>query len=97
MYNHKTFGSRNIRYNLDLNEIGETFRSFSRIITIEEGCLKGGFGESIKVLAHDSNYKGTITALGLPDNFIEHGEIDELREKYGLDAQSISKIISTLV
>ncbi len=82
---------------LDLNEIGETFRSFSRIITIEEGCLKGGFGESIKVLAHDSNYKGTITALGLPDNFIEHGEIDELREKYGLDAQSISKIISTLV
>jgi len=59
--------------------------------------LIGGFGQQIKVLAQDSGYKGTITSLGLPDIFVEHGEISELRAKYGLDADGIWKVISTLL
>jgi 1-deoxy-D-xylulose-5-phosphate synthase len=82
---------------LDLQKIGELFRSFDKIITIEESCILGGFGQQIKALAQDSGYQGTITSLGLPDVFVEHGEISELRAKYGLDAEGIGKVISTLL
>ena len=81
---------------LDLSRIGELFRSFDTIITVEESCLLGGFGQQIKALAQDSLYKGTITSLGLPDVFVQHGEIDELRAKYGIDAEGIGKVIIEL-
>jgi len=81
---------------LDLSRIGELFRSFDTIITVEESCLLGGFGQQIKALAQDSLYKGTITSLGLPDVFVEHGEIDELRAKYGIDAERIGRVITEL-
>lgn len=82
---------------LDLKTLGNVFRSFDKIVTIEEGCKSGGFGESIKVLALDSQYKGTVTSLGLPDRFIEHGEVDELRARYRLDAEAIEKVIKSLL
>jgi 1-deoxy-D-xylulose-5-phosphate synthase len=82
---------------LDLQKIGELFHSFDKIITVEESCLLGGFGQQIKVLAQDSGYQGTITSLGLPDVFVEHGEISELRAKYDIDADGIGKVISTLL
>lgn len=81
---------------LDLSKITEILRSFDTIITVEESCLLGGFGQQIKALAQDSLYKGTITSLGLPDVFVEHGEIDELRAKYGIDAEGIGKVITEL-
>ncbi len=82
---------------LDLKVLGEIFRSFDKIITIEESCLLGGFGQQVKALAQNSRYNGTITSLGLPDVFVDHGEIDELRAKYGLSAEAIGKVISTLL
>ena len=44
-------------------------------------------------MAHDHSYKGDIISLGLPDVFVEHGEIEELRAQYGLDAHSIGLLI----
>jgi 1-deoxy-D-xylulose-5-phosphate synthase len=82
---------------LDLSRIGELFRSFDKIITVEESCLLGGFGQQVKALALDSQYKGTITSLGLPDVFVEHGEISELRAKYGIDAEGIGRVILGLL
>ena len=81
---------------LDLSKISEILRSFDTIITVEESCLLGGFGQQIKAIAQDSLYKGTITSLGLPDVFAEHGEIDELRAKYGIDAERIGRVITEL-
>ena len=82
---------------LALKKIGELFRSFDKIITIEESCLLGGFGQQIKALALDSQFKGTITSLGLPDTFVEHGTIAELRAKFGLDEEGIGKVIEGLL
>jgi 1-deoxy-D-xylulose-5-phosphate synthase len=81
---------------LDTQLYVEAFRRHRRIITVEDGCLKGGFGESIKVLALDIKFSGSITSLGLPDEFIPHGEIHELREKYGINSDGIEKVIRTL-
>jgi len=77
--------------------IGELFRTFDKIVTVEESCVLGGFGQQVKVLAQDSLYNGTITSLGLPDVFVEHGEISELRAKYALDADGMAKVISQLL
>ncbi|MGB1039044.1 MAG: hypothetical protein ACPGYY_10390 [Bacteroidia bacterium] len=44
-----------------------------------------------------SQYKGTVTSIGLPDSFVEHGEVDELRARYGLDAEAISEVIKSLL
>ena len=78
---------------IDLQKVGQLFRSFDKIITIEESCLLGGFGQQLKAMAQDHSYKGDIISLGLPDEFVEHGEIEELRAQYGLDAHSIGLLI----
>jgi deoxyxylulose-5-phosphate synthase len=44
-------------------------------------------------MAQDHSYTGDIISLGLPDVFVEHGEIEELRAQYGLDAYSIGLLI----
>ena len=78
---------------LDSNTFKTLFDSFDKIITIEESCLLGGFGQQLKAMAQDHSYKGDIISLGLPDGFVEHGEIEELRAQYGLDAHSIGLLI----
>lgn len=62
------------------------------IVTVEDGILTGGVGESIKSLLADKDCR--IISLGWPDKFIEHGTQDQLYAKYGLDAESIAKIVS---
>jgi 1-deoxy-D-xylulose-5-phosphate synthase len=82
---------------LDMKALGEVFSRFDKIVTVEESCLLGGFGQQVKTLALDAQYKGTITSLGLPDEFVEHGTVDELRAKYDLDVEGIGKVISQLL
>jgi 1-deoxy-D-xylulose-5-phosphate synthase len=82
---------------IDKNEITNTLRSFDQIITIEESCLIGGFGQQIKSIAQDQNYIGKITSLGLPDQFIEQGTREELRAKYKLDEKGIRQCIHAIL
>lgn len=82
---------------LDLKALKLVFSKFEKVITVEESCLLGGFGQHIKTLALDAQYTGSITSLGLPDEFVEHGTVDELRAKYDLDAAGIEKTISQLL
>ena len=73
-----------------LHEVGQRF---SRIVTIEDGVRNGGFGSAILEWMSDHGYQPQMTRLGLPDNFVEHGTIDELRHIVGLDRQSILNAI----
>ena len=61
------------------------------IVTIEDGIVTGGVGESIRALTADGITK--VINLGWPDKFIEHGSQDELYRKYGLDKESIAEVI----
>lgn len=61
------------------------------IVTIEDGIVTGGIGESIK--AHTADNVTKVINLGWPDKFIEHGSQAELYEKYGLDRESIADVI----
>lgn len=77
---------------LDENLLHTIFRSFKSIITIEEGVLKGGFGTTIAEFATNNNYDSTIKTLGIPDEFIEQGTINELQQYCNIDVKSLSNI-----
>ena len=82
---------------LDITQIHHIFSHFNNIITVEEGSIIGGFGQQIKSLAMDASYHGRILALGLPDQFIEHGTKEELQQKYGIDGPGILKSIQLIL
>lgn len=72
-----------------LNQIG---KSINKIVTVEEGLLKGGFGSSLVTYFNDNNFNVKIKRIGISDEFITHGSQNILREKYNLNADGIFKI-----
>lgn len=66
---------------------------FSRIVTIEDGARVGGIGSAVLEWMSDHHFTPELTRLGLPDNFVEHGTVAQLREIVGLDIESIKKAI----
>lgn len=79
---------------LDENLLHEIFQNFEAIITVEEGVVKGGFGSAIIEFAAANNYRIPIKTLGVPDEFVEHGTVDELQKICGIDIESIIKVLS---
>ncbi len=75
---------------LDSDTICGLASKFSKIITVEENVLQGGFGSAVVECLCDNGIMGfSIKRIGIPDKFIEHGSQDILRSKYHLDALSI--------
>ena len=70
------------------------FNSFENIITIEDGVIKGGFGTTIAEFASKNNYSSKIEILGIPDEFIEQGTIEELQQYCKIDVKSLTIIFS---
>lgn len=82
---------------LDENILHEAGRKFKRIVTIEDGARNGGFGSAILEWMSDHGYSPAITRMGLPDTFIEHGTVAQLRKIAGIDKESIRKEIKNQV
>ncbi len=74
---------------LDETILDEVGRSFSRVITIEDGVRCGGLGSAVLEWMSDHDYHPQVTRMGLPDAFVEHGDVSELRAIVGLDVPSI--------
>lgn len=79
---------------LDGNILQEVGQKFSRIITIEDGVRNGGLGTAVLEWMNDHGFRPAVTRLGLPDEFVEHGTVAELRQIVGLDTESIKKAIT---
>lgn len=83
---------------LDKKLLHQIFKRFDKIITIEDGAIIGGFGTSVLEFIATHKYQNkSVKRLGIPDNFIEHGTIDQLKEIVGLDAVSILEEIKKMV
>ncbi|PNQ72048.1 1-deoxy-D-xylulose-5-phosphate synthase [Hanstruepera neustonica] len=82
---------------LDETLLHEIFNKYTQIVTIEDGCMIGGFGSAISEFASQNNYKNDIKILGIPDTFIEHGRIPELRNEIGLNPNQIRNVIKNLM
>ena len=70
--------------------------NYKQIITLEDGVEKGGFGSAILEFMGKHNYKNKVKVLGIQDHFVEHGTIEELQKKNGIDISSIKKLIRSL-
>ena len=69
---------------------------FQHIFTIEDGSRVGGMGSAVLEWMNDHGYSPEVIRLGLPDHFIEHGTVEELRQIVGLDTHSICERILSI-
>ena len=76
-----------------LQEVGEKFK---RIITVEDGVRIGGFGTAVLEWLSDNGFTTKVVRIGLPDEFVEHGTVAQLREIVGMDNESIKRAIKNV-
>lgn len=74
---------------LDEELLEEVARRFNRIVTVEDGILKGGVGSAVLEYMADHDHTLHVRRLGIPDRFIEHGAVDILRHLCGIDKEGI--------
>ena len=78
---------------LDIEVLESVSQRFSRVVTVEDGQLAGGFGSAVLEWLSDNGKTTTVRRVGLPDRFIEHGTVSELRHIAGTDIESIKRAI----
>ena len=76
-----------------LHEVGKKFK---KVVTVEDGVISGGLGSAVLEFFADNGYEVEVKRVGIPDKFVMHGTVPELRQICGMDAQSIAEILSTL-
>jgi 1-deoxy-D-xylulose-5-phosphate synthase len=82
---------------LDEKLLHQIFAKFNKIVTVEDGCLMGGFGSAILEFMVDHNYTAKVIRLGMPDKVVEHGEQLELHAECGYDPKGIAEAVKKLV
>ena len=82
---------------LDNDLLHSVFRKFSKVLTVEDGILKGGFGSAIIEFMCDNGYTAEVRRLGIPDYFVEQGTQEELIRECGFDTESIVKVVVEMV
>jgi 1-deoxy-D-xylulose-5-phosphate synthase len=82
---------------LDEQLLHEIFTKFTRVITIEDGCLMGGFGSAVLEWMGDHQYQAQVKRLGIPDRVVEHGEQIELHRECGFDPEGIAQAVREMV
>jgi 1-deoxy-D-xylulose-5-phosphate synthase len=76
---------------IDEQLLHEAFSTYKKIITIEDGCIQGGFGSAVLEFMADNNYHAEVKRLGIPDRVVEHGEQKELHHECGFDPEGIER------
>jgi 1-deoxy-D-xylulose-5-phosphate synthase len=74
----------------------EVFTKFNKVITIEDGCLMGGFGSAVIEFMVDQKYQAEVVRLGIPDEYVHHGTQEELWADCGFDTQAIVKAVKEM-
>ena len=67
---------------------------YDRLITLEDGAVQGGMGSAVLEWMNDHDYTQPVTRMGIPDEFIEHGTVDELQHICHIDVDSIVAAIN---
>lgn len=78
---------------LDETLLHEVGKNFTRIITVEDGVLKGGMGTAVLEFMADNGYTPQVVRIGIPDHFVEHGTVKQLYHLCGMDEEGIIKAL----
>jgi 1-deoxy-D-xylulose-5-phosphate synthase len=81
---------------LDEVMLHEVFGKFKKVITVEDGCLMGGFGSAVLEWMVDNGYQAQVKRLGIPDRIVEHGEQIELHRECGFDPEGIANAVKQM-
>ena len=79
---------------LDDALLHDIYQHYERLITLEDGCVQGGMGSAVLEWMNDHGYALPMTRMGIPDEFIEHGTVDELQHICHIDVDSIVAAIN---
>lgn len=82
---------------LDEDLLHEVFSKFSKIITVEDGTVKGGFGSAVLEFMAFHQYAARVKILGIPDRVIEQGTPKELQRECGYDAAAIADAVREMM
>tara|TARA_B100001057_G_scaffold38692_3_gene34853 strand:- start:7149 stop:9098 length:1950 start_codon:yes stop_codon:yes gene_type:complete len=94
-----SFAHYDMRFVKPIDEImlHEIFTKFKYIITVEDGCIMGGFGSAVIEFMADQKYQAEVVRLGIPDKYVHHGTQKELWSDCGYDTNGIvDTVIKTL-
>jgi len=78
---------------IDEELLHEVFTNYRKVITVEDGCIQGGFGSAVLEFMADNNYQAEVRRLGIPDRIVEHGEQIELHRECGFDPDGMEKAV----
>lgn len=81
---------------IDTNILDKVGREFQKVLTVEDGIINGGFGSAVLEYFADKGYKPDIIRIGLPDEFVTHGTVNELHHLVGIDTAGILNHLNTL-
>lgn len=82
---------------LDEELLHEVGKLYSKVVTVEDGVLRGGVGEAVVKFFNDNDYDVKCLNLGVKDCFVEHGTPQELYAQSGFDKEGIVKAIKSLM
>ncbi|MGN6420993.1 MAG: 1-deoxy-D-xylulose-5-phosphate synthase [Pseudobacter sp.] len=82
---------------IDEDLLHEVFSKYSKIVTVEDGTVVGGFGSAILEFMAAHNYKADVKILGIPDRIVEHGTPKELHRECGYDTAGIVAAVREMV
>jgi len=82
---------------IDTEVLHKVFGRFKKILTVEDGFLKGGFGSAVIEFMCDNGYSAEVRRLGIPDYFVEQGTQEELIRECGFDAAGIVRNIREML
>ncbi|MBA4686880.1 MAG: 1-deoxy-D-xylulose-5-phosphate synthase [Candidatus Galacturonibacter soehngenii] len=83
---------------IDEEAILELTKEHKLIVTLEENVKNGGFGEKVLLFLSECGIQTKVLTIGIPDEYVEHGNVDILKKEVGIDKDSIlKKIISAYI
>lgn len=82
---------------IDEDLLHEAFSNYSKIVTVEDGTVVGGFGSAVLEFMNANGYKANVKILGIPDRLVEHGSPKELHRECAYDAEGIAEAVRELM
>jgi len=82
---------------LDEQLLHEICSQYEKILTVEDGTVKGGFGSAVLEFMAEHNYKNEVRILGVPDRIVEHGTLKELHNECHYDAAAIAEVVREMM
>lgn len=82
---------------IDEELLHHVFARYPKVITVEDGCIQGGFGSAVLEFMADHHYHAAVKRLGIPDTVVQHGEQLELHRECGFDEAGIERSVMAML